>query len=68
MLTIPESELDQVSGGGLFSCILSSAAAFAAVLDMTLGFATILTPLGWAAIGSGVIGLAASVDGMNKNC
>jgi len=68
-MTILQNEaLGQISGGGLFSCILSTAGMFASVVDMTVGFATIVTPLGWVALTTGTVGLAASVDGMNKNC
>jgi len=68
MQILTEIDMREISGGGLFSCILSSAGMFAAVVDMTVGFATILTPLGWVALGTGTLGLAASVDGMHKNC
>jgi hypothetical protein len=68
MKTLTQTQMEEIEGGGLFSCLLSGAALVGSCVDLTVGFCTILAPLGWVAIGTGVVGYAASIDGMVKNC
>ncbi|MBD3374835.1 hypothetical protein GF406_07375 [candidate division KSB1 bacterium] len=68
MVELSQEELLIINGGLNWGCMLAAAGLVASVGSMTIGFATILTPLGQAGLALGFIGYAASIKSVHDSC